>query len=120
MKYVMQLTIILAISLVGELMRYLIPLPIPASIYAMMIMFACLWTGLIPLSAVQDVGRFLIQIMPVFFVPSVVGILERWDAVAPIVVKATVFVVLSTIFVMVVSGKVCQAVIDRSSKEEER
>ena len=34
MKYIKQLVIIVGISLVGELLKHLLPLPIPASIYA--------------------------------------------------------------------------------------
>ena len=37
MKYVKQFLIILAISLIGELLKYVLPLPIPASIYGMVI-----------------------------------------------------------------------------------
>ena len=47
MKYVKQFFIILLISFVGELFKYLIPLPIPASIYGMVILFIGLMTGLI-------------------------------------------------------------------------
>ena len=42
MKYVKQFLIILAISLIGELLKYVLPLPIPASIYGMVILFICL------------------------------------------------------------------------------
>ena len=45
MKYLKQFLIILSISLVGELLKYLLPLPIPASIYGMVILFVALLTG---------------------------------------------------------------------------
>ena len=37
MKYLKQFLIILAISLIGEILKVLLPLPIPASIYGMVI-----------------------------------------------------------------------------------
>ncbi len=47
MKYLRQLLLILMISLFGEILKYVIPLPIPASIYGMAILFVCLMTGIV-------------------------------------------------------------------------
>ena len=52
MKYIKQLSIILLISFLGELIHYLLPLPIPASIYGLILLFVALLTGIVPLSAV--------------------------------------------------------------------
>ncbi len=38
MKYIRQFTIILFISLAGEIIHLLVPLPVPASIYGLLIM----------------------------------------------------------------------------------
>lgn len=54
MKYLKQFLIILLISLIGEILKYILPLPIPASIYGMVILFICLLTGFIKL---EDVKR---------------------------------------------------------------
>ena len=53
MKYVRQFLIILVVSFAGELLNFLLPLPVPASIYGLVIMLLCLMTGLIPLDAVS-------------------------------------------------------------------
>ena len=86
MKYLKQFLIILVISLVGELMNKFIPLPVPASIYGMVILFAGLLTGLIKLDAVKEAGRFLIEIMPVMFIPAGVGLISSWLNLKPILV----------------------------------
>ena len=70
--------IILAISLVGEILKYILPLPIPASIYGMAILFAGLMSGLIKLDAVRETGKFLIEIMPLMFIPAGVGLMDSW------------------------------------------
>ena len=75
MKYLRQFLIILGISFVGELLKVLLPLPIPASIYGMVILFIGLLTGWIPLDAVRDAGKFLIEIMPVMFIPAGVALM---------------------------------------------
>ena len=53
MKFIKQFSIILIISLIGEALHYFIPLPVPASIYGLLIMLAGLQTKLIPLDSVQ-------------------------------------------------------------------
>ena len=78
MKYIRQFLIILAISFIGELLKYVLPLPIPASIYGMAILFVCLMTGWIKLEAVKETGKFLIEIMPLMFIPAGVGLMVSW------------------------------------------
>ena len=47
MRYLKQFTIILTISLLGEVLHYIIPLPVPASIYGLLLMLAALLTGVV-------------------------------------------------------------------------
>ena len=54
MKYVKQFGIILVVSLIGELLNFLIPLSIPASIYGLVLMLGCLQLHIIPLSEVKE------------------------------------------------------------------
>ena len=116
MKYVKQFFIILLISFVGELFTYLIPLPIPASIYGMVILFIGLMTGLIRLDDVKDVGKFLIEIMPLMFIPAGVGLIESWGTLKPVLLPVCVITVVAIVTVMVVTGKLSQWMIRREKK----
>ena len=49
MKYVRQFWIILLISAMGEALHVLIPLPVPASVYGLVIMLIALLTHIIKL-----------------------------------------------------------------------
>ena len=82
MKYLKQFLIILVISFIGEVLKALLPLPVPASIYGMVILFVCLVTGVIRLDAVKETGRFLIEIMPVMFIPAGVGLMSSWGVLS--------------------------------------
>lgn len=108
MKYLRQLLIILLFSFLGELLKTMLPLPVPASIYGLLLLFAALEIGVVKLAAVQETGRFLIEIMPVMFIPAGVGLIDSWDALKPICIPVTVIMVVSTVIVMVVSGRVTQ------------
>ena len=78
MKYIRQFMIIILISFVGEVLHYLLPLPISASIYGLVLMLVGLASGLIPLAAVKDTAYFLVETMPLMFIPAAVGLLESW------------------------------------------
>lgn len=116
MKFLRQFMIILAISFVGEVLKYIIPLPIPASIYGLVILFVALETGLIKLSAVKDTAKFLIEIMPLMFIPAGVGLLDSWGVLQPVILPVAVITIVSTVIVMGVSGVVTQAVIRRQKR----
>lgn len=78
MKYINQFLIILLISFLGEILKCLLPLPIPASIYGMIILFLGLMTKVIKLESVKETGKFLIEIMPIMFIPAGVGLMTTW------------------------------------------
>ena len=118
MKYVKQFGIILAISFVGEILNTIVPLPIPASIYGLVILLVLLCTGVGRLSAVGSASKLLIEIMPLMFIPAGVGLLKSWDVLRPIFLPVAVITVVSTVAVMAVSGRVTQAVINRSTKRD--
>ena len=116
MKHIYRLTVILAISLLGELLNAMIPLPIPGSIYGLVLMLVGLCTGIIPLERVQTTGRFLVEIMPVMFIPAGVGLIDSWGALKPMLVPALVIIVVSTFLVMGVTGHVTQFIMSREQK----
>lgn len=118
MKLLKQFLIILAISFVGELLKYFLPLPVPASIYGMVILFIGLLTGLIPLESVRDAGKFLIEIMPVMFIPAGVGLMSSWGTLRPVLLPVSVITVVALITVMVATGRVSQFVIRLQKRKE--
>ena len=110
MKFVLQFLIIMVFAFVGELLHYFIPLPIPASIYGLVLLFIALMTGLIQLPQVEETAKFLIEIMPMMFIPAGVGLLESWGVLKPILVPVIVILIVSTFLVMGVSGLVTQGI----------
>ena len=119
MKYVKQFAIILLVSLVGELMTFLLPLPVPASIYGLVLMLFSLLTGLIKLDAVRDTACFLIEIMPLMFIPAAVGLMASWSVIRANLLAYLIIAAVSTVAVMAVSGLVTQGVLRRNGKGED-
>ena len=111
MKHLFRLSIILLISLIGEILHAIIPLPVPAGIYGMILMFVSLCAGIVRLESVRTVGMFLIEIMPVMFIPAAVGLLDSWDALKSMLLPCCIALVPVTLIVMAVSGRTTQTLI---------
>lgn len=116
MKFVKQLLIILSISFIAEIMEYFIPLPVAASIYGLILMLIGLVTGLIPLKEVEDAADFLVEIMPIMFIPATVGIMTSIEALKQMLVPLCVISIVSTVLVFGVTGRVTQGIIRKSGK----
>ena len=108
MKYVKQLSIILGISFLAELLEIQIPLPIAASV---VIMLVGLITKLIPLEKVETAADFLVDAMSIMFVPATVGIMASVDALKEMLLPICVITVVSTVLIMIVTGRVSQHII---------
>ena len=117
MKYLKQVVIILFFTMLGELLSAIIPFPIPAAIYGMVLLLIALLTGLLKEEHISDTANFLISIMPAFFVAPSVRLLEYWGLIAPHVAAILTISVTSTLLVFAVAGLVTQALLKRKEKK---
>ena len=118
MKYVKQFCIILLICFIGELCRALIPLPVPASIYGLVLMLLCLLTGVVKLEQVNETATFLVDIMPVMFIPAGVGLITSYDTLKPHLTAIVIITIVTTVLVMGVTSITAQFVIRRAEQRE--
>ena len=118
MKFLKQFLIILVITFMGEGLKYLLPLPIPASIYGMVLLFLALMTRIVKLESVRDAGKFLIEIMPVMFIPA--GLMVSWGVLKPMLLPVSLITVVSLITAAAATGLVSQTVIRKEQKKTEK
>ena len=116
MKYLRQFGIILAVTCAGEIMKYFIPLPIPGSIYGLILMFVLLLAKVIKVEHVKETGEFLIEIMPLMFIPAGVGLMASWGELQGFLVPLLVITVSTTFIVIFVTGKVTDFMMNRKEK----
>ena len=119
MKFLRQFMIILLLSFLGEVLKMFIPLPIPASVYGLVLMLVCLMTGVLKTSQVKDAAFFLIEIMPVMFIPAAAGLIDSWKVLQPLLLPILVLTVVITVFVMVITGKVAQMIAQKRGIKNE-
>ena len=118
MKYIKQLLIILLFTALGELLAYIIPLPIPAAIYGLVLLLTTLCTGLLKPEKIAETARFLVSILSVLFVAPAVNILSYWGIIAPKLVPICIIVVVSTVLVFSVSGLVTRVLLGKKGGED--
>ena len=120
MHYLKQFARIAAVCLAAEVLYFLLPLPIPASIYGLVLMLLALVIGIIKLEQVEDTADFLIQIMPAMFIPATVGLIDKFDALRAILVPFFVIMAVSLVFTFGVTGRVTQFLLSREKKGEDK
>lgn len=118
MKYLTQFFWILLFCALGEVLAAVIPFPIPAAIYGLVLLFLALCLKIIKVEQVADAAQYLISIMGVFFVSPVVNILAYWGVIAPNLVEICVIFVSTTLLVFAVSGLVTKALLPKEEENE--
>lgn len=113
MKYIPQFLYILSFSFIGEVLQAVVPLPIPAAIYGLVLLLIALATGLLKTAQVKDAAAWLISIMPILYVPICVKILEYWGVISQNAAAILTITVVSTFLVFAVSGLVTQWLMKR-------
>ena len=119
MKFIKQFIIIIAFTFIGELLHFLIPLPIPASIYGIVLLFIALLMKWVKVNDVRETSIFLIAIMPVMFIPAAVGLIDSWAAIRSHILQYAIVTIVSTFAVMGAAGRVTQRLVRSNKKRGE-
>ena len=95
MKIFKQLVLIIAFSLLGILISYLLSLAninFPGSLIGMILLFIFLLIGFIKVDSIDQVSKFFIDNMGIFFVPGAVLILDKLEIISEIWWKLTIII----------------------------
>ncbi len=110
MKYFKQFGIIAGVSCIGELLYAVLPLPIPASVYGLVLMMILLLAGVVKVEMIEETADFMLSMMGIFFVPSCVGLMNSFDVIKGNVLAICVISIVSTLVVMAVTGLIAQVI----------
>ena len=108
MKYLSQFLIILGFTLTGEALQRVIPLPIPASVYGLALLFTALCLKIVKVEQVRDTGTFLTSILPLLFVSPAVGIVDDWALIRNNLLPILLLLVGSTVLTFGIGGRIAQ------------
>ena len=96
----------------------MLPLPIPASVYGLVLLLLALKTGRVKLDQVKEVGTYLTGIFPLLFVPAAAGVMELWAEMGSMLIPILISIIPVTVLVMVTAGKTTQAMTSRCKAKE--
>lgn len=113
MKILKELTIYFGITFVSEIIAKVLPINIPPSIIGIAILFTLLETGVLKMKDVEKTGNFLINIMPILFIPAGVSLIKYLDVLKVVAFPMAVVVTVSTVIVMMVVGKVVERIVEK-------
>jgi len=117
MKILKELAIIIGITLVGELLNKCLPLPVPAGVYGMFLLLLLLCIGVVKVEHVETTVGFVLEIMPILFIPATVGLMDSYAEAKEILVPMVVISVVSTVVVLVTTGKVAEGILSMGKKQ---
>lgn len=109
MRYLYQFARIMVFCFLGELLHVVLPLPVPASIYGLVLLLAALKLGIVRLDQVKEVGNFLTGIFPLLFVPAAVGVMELWVQLGEMAIPILIAIIPVTVLVLASAGRTTQA-----------
>lgn len=107
--------IILLFLSFGKLISAYLPIPFPASIIGLVLLFIALSTSLIKVHWIIMSGNFILKYMALLFIPIGVGLLNYFDLIASHWLVIVLSLLFTTLFIMFVVGHFYQYL---SKKEE--
>jgi len=119
LKLFKQFTIIILFAFIGEVLHALIPFPIPAGIYGILLLFFALERKILKVDDIEEVSSFLIFIMPLLFIPAAAGLIDAWDELRTSLAAYVTIIIAVTLIVMVVTGRITQWFLRHSRKQAE-
>lgn len=120
MKHIFSLGVILLFCLFWEIVKAVLPLPIPASIYGMVLLFISLELKIIKLEQISNVAHYFISIMLIFFIMPAVSIMDSFSLIKNHVFEILIAIIIPTILVVIVTGLVTQKVEKLSMRHQKK
>lgn len=96
-KVLGQVGVVFGVCLVGEGIAAVLPVPFPASVVSMVLLFLLLLTKVIRPCRLKEKAGFLMENMAIFFVPAGVGIMTHFDAIRDSLLPLLAVCVLTTV-----------------------
>ena len=111
MKILKELTIILFITFLGEILSKTLSLPLPGTVVGMLLLLACLITKIIKVDSLKITSNYMLDNLAFFFLPAGVGIISSLNILSGNTFKILTVIIISTLVVTVVTGLTVQGLI---------
>ena len=103
--------------LAGEAVYAIVPLPIPASIWGLVLLLSALWIGVVKLPQIENVANFFLVIIPVLFVVPAVGVIEIFESIAHVWPMMLAVIIITYLAAMASTGWIAEWMIRIKDKK---
>lgn len=117
-RVIAQIGILTVYYLIGDFIVKATGLIIPGSIIGLVLLWLSLYFKIVPTKFIQEGVSFLLAFLTLFFIPSTVAVINYPELLTKTGMLFMVAVIVSTIFTLVVTGKVSQYIEKRESRQE--
>ncbi len=117
MKALKGFSIILISLMVGNLITALTKLPIPGSIFGMLILLILLQSKAVKLETVDSPASALLSVMVLLFIPGGVKLMNVYDKFDGVIIQVFAIIIVTTVAVMAVTGIVADQMIKARNKK---
>ncbi|TRM11269.1 CidA/LrgA family protein [Lentibacillus cibarius] len=117
---VLQVALLYAFYIAGNLLQNLLHLPIPGSIVGLLLLFAALLLKIWPIQWIETGSVFLLNYLPLLFVPATAGVMNYLGLFAGRTVWLFVVTIISTLLVMIFTGHTSQLLAKFRGKRKEK
>lgn len=111
MNILKQCFYLLLICFIGEAVALVLPIPFPASILSMILLFLLLLFGWCKEKQIREVSDFLLGNMAVLFIPAGVSIINYFDEIRNVWPALLAIILISTIVTFLVTAFTTQLMI---------
>ena len=123
MKLLNQIFIVFCICFVGDIISYLLPIPFPGSVIAMVLLFILLCTGAVRKRRIEAITDFLLKNMSLMFIPPTVSIIGYLDVLGEVFVPFVLICLITTVITFLATAysvKLVIFLINRNKNGEEK
>ncbi len=123
MKLLNQIFIVFCICFVGDIISYLLPIPFPGSVIAMVLLFILLCTGAVRKRRIEAITDFLLKNMSLMFIPPTVSIIGYLDVLGEVFVPFVLICLITTVLTFLATAysvKLVIFLINRDKNGEEK
>lgn len=113
MKLLKEMLVFIGLLWVGSIMNTYIPLPIPATVYGMILLFILLSTKKIKVEQIKTSSNAMLNILAFLFVPSGVSLIEHANLLKGNVIAILISLILSLFITVFVTGHVVQYIVKK-------
>nr|MDF9458447.1 antiholin-like murein hydrolase modulator LrgA [Bacillus pumilus] len=118
--FLSQAFIFATVMFVSNLISMYLPIPMPASVIGLVLLFVLLTTKIVKLEQVEQLGTSLTGLISFLFVPSGISVIQSLGVMQEVGVQVVGVIIIATIMLLAATGLFTRLLMQLSEKPQKR